>query len=115
MMATGISFIGLATILMAAGTGVYAAGDACNLTLVEPLGGGSGPLMPCGPHTAHTTGMALLIAGTVGLGLGIPLTAIGATEVPRFESGSARILNRTPPPYVSIALGLRDVGLTLHF
>ena len=119
MMATGIGFIGLGAILMATGTGIYAAGDSCKLEPIVPVGGGgtigTGPLLPCGPHTAHTTGLALLGTGVISLGIGIPLTALGADEVPRLEAGSARILNPPRQPYISLALGLRNVGVTLHF
>jgi hypothetical protein len=98
MMATGISFILLGATLMGFGTGVYATGDHC------------APPSPCGPMPASTTGMALLGAGLVGIGIGIPLTVLGASDVPRAEAGG-----RASSPRLAFSPGLRGGGLTLHF
>jgi hypothetical protein len=79
MMGTGIGMIGLGATLMAAGTAVYAGDNGCQ-----------GFNNSC--NNGHGTGMAVLMSGLIALGLGIPLTIYGATEVPRAESGSARVV-----------------------
>jgi hypothetical protein len=98
MMATGISFIGLAATLMAAGSAVYVNDNGCT----SP----NGLPMACGP--GRVTGMALLSSGLIALGLGIPLTIHGAAEVPRAEAGSVSLRLTVRPE-------LRGGGLTLQF
>jgi hypothetical protein len=76
MMGTGIGLVGLGALLMGVGTGVYLGDNGC-------LGSNNS----C--NAGHGTGMAVLSAGLIAAGLGIPLTIYGATDVPRAESGSA--------------------------
>jgi hypothetical protein len=127
MMITGIGLLGLGVALMGAGTGIYAHTETCTRgntidTPPTPSPGFSGESEGgCGPVTGHATGMALLIAGTLGVGLAIPLIALGASEVPRAEAGSlapshpgggAPVATATR---LTLALGLRGAGFALHF
>jgi hypothetical protein len=95
MMGTGIGMIGLGATLMSVGTAVYAGDNGCQ-GFNNTCNGG------------HGTGMALLISGLIALGLGIPLTIHGATEVPRAESGSARVVL---PLTIGVAPGGAAVSL----
>jgi hypothetical protein len=111
MMVTGISFITLGAALMAGGSGVYLSANHCD-------GNGTGVLNPdgtpqgCAVTSGQVTGMALLAAGLVGLGIGVPLTIFGAAEVPRVEAGRV-----TSPsvPRANLAFGLGSAAFALHF
>jgi hypothetical protein len=102
MMAIGITFIALGATLMAAGSGVYAADNNCTSA--------GGFMVPCG--SGQVTGTTLLVSGIIALGLGIPLTVHGASDVPRFESESVS-LRITLQPFA--AKGAGHAGLTLQF
>jgi hypothetical protein len=107
MMATGIVLIGVGATLMATGTGVYATDNGCT--------DANGNSVPCG--AGRVTGTALLSAGLIALGLGIPLTALGAAEVPRIESGSVS-LRLTLTPITPLRTGSSQppgAGLVLRF
>ena len=111
MMATGISLIGLGAVLMVVGTVVYADADHCT---TSTFGVGGVPVtttVTCGPAPGHTSGMALLAAGLVTAGIGIPLAVLGATEVPRAEAGG----RAAPSTRLALSLGARGAALTLRF
>jgi hypothetical protein len=44
------------------------------------------------------------------MGIGIPLTVLGAAEVPHAEAGG-----RPPSPRLAFSLGWQSAGLTLRF
>ena len=106
MMITGISLALLGATLMGFGTGVYGSASGECHTVVTP----DTSIQSCAPATGHATGMALLGAGLVTLGIGIPLTVLGAAEVPHAEAGA-----RAPAPRLAFSLGMQSAGLTLRF
>jgi hypothetical protein len=107
MMVTGIVLDVVGTVLMATGTAVWVKGNTCHNDF-QVVGPGGVTNARCGAMTGHATGMSLLASGTLGLGLGLPLTIYGGMGVPRAEAGSVT-------PRASVALGLRGAELTLHF
>jgi hypothetical protein len=120
MMVTGIVLVGAGSTAMAVGTGVYAAARACGAD-VPPVasrgfdGGFSDP--SCASRQGQMSGMAILIAGTIATGLGIPLWIAGASEVPWAESAKD---DRTPAsarlvPVITPAAAGHGVALTWHF
>ncbi len=113
MMITGLSLLGIGASLAATGTGIYAAGDPCITNQVRFEGSA---VSPCGARTSHITGTAILVSGVIALGIAIPLTALGASQVPRAEAAR---LDGEPAArarsFVSLSLGLRGGGIALHF
>ncbi len=107
MMITGLTLATLGVTLLGVGTGVYAAGNTCNAS-PGPAGPSGDQLFLCGAHTGLTTGMALMASGLIGMGLGLPLTFLGAAEVPRAEAGSVF-------PRATVAVGPSGVTVALHF
>src|SRR4051812_11135263 len=105
MMATGITLDSLGAILMATGTGLWVAGNHCHESFIGPPTL-SGNELRCGPMTGHAPGMALVLSGTIGLGVGLPLTIYGAADVPRAEAGAIS-------PRATVAFGARGVDFTL--
>jgi len=91
---------------MIVGSVVYANAGNCD------GGGGAGTMMLCGPLRGQVTGMALLASGLIGVGLGLPLTLLGAAYVPRAEAGSVASRGL---PRATVALGARGAVLTLPF
>jgi hypothetical protein len=109
MMVTGITFITLGAALMAGGSAVYLGANQCSGNgRTNPDGTPQG----CAVTSGQATGMALLAAGLVGLGIGLPLTIFGAADVPRLEAGKV-----TSPsfPRANLALGLGSAALAVHF
>jgi hypothetical protein len=109
MMATGITFVTLGAALMASGSAVYLGANQCSGNgMTNPDGSPQG----CSVSSGQATGMALLAAGLVGLGIGIPLTIFGSADVPRIEAGRV-----TSPsfPRANLALGLGSAAFALHF
>lgn len=98
MMVTGIGFITLAASLIAAGTGVYLNDDGCHGVNNACNGG-------------HATGMALMSSGLIALGLGLPLTIYGASEVPYLEAGST--VSRSRAPALRVTAGVTPTGASL--
>jgi hypothetical protein len=135
MMITGIGFLVVGASLFAAGLGVAASGAHCTPTPTPLANGGQANL--CGPMTGQQTGMAILASGLIGLGLGLPMTVLGASDVPRAESGArlsappalarlsappalARLsappaLAKLTAPRAVFALGLRGASFGLNF
>jgi hypothetical protein len=107
MMITGIGFVTLGASLLAAGSGIAVNGNQCN-----PMQNFTTGSTFCGAETQQGTGVALLAAGLIALGIGLPLTVLGAADVPRVQAGSV-----TAPavPRASVALGLRGAAFALHF
>jgi hypothetical protein len=89
MMVVGILLVGAGNAFMGVGTGMYASAGSC--TARSPEGADLG----CSTSANHTSGMAVLIAGTVFLGIGIPLWVMGETPVPRVEAASVPSLAPT--------------------
>jgi hypothetical protein len=88
MMITGIVLTGVSAVVMGVGTGVYASGGSCTFVATPTPDGGFGDAI-CQNTTQHATGMAILVAGTIGVGLGIPLWVAGASDVRRAEAARA--------------------------
>jgi hypothetical protein len=97
MMVTGIVLDVVGATMLASGTGVWVHGNSCHAEFVFSPNGQA--QQRCGPMTGHTVGMALMISGLIGLGLGLPLTVYGAAEVPRWEAAGS--LDR-PIPRASV-------------
>jgi hypothetical protein len=92
MMIMGIILVGVGNIVMGVGSAVYASAGSCG-DAITPDGSPSNTC-PTGP--GHTSGMAILIAGTLGTALGVPLWVLGATPVPRVEAASVPELRVGP-------------------
>jgi hypothetical protein len=107
MMITGISLATLGVTLLAAGTGIYAGGGTCADT-PGPIGSNGNALFLCGPQAGLTAGIALMASGLIGLGIGLPLTFLGAAEVPRAEAGS---VTGPASPRPTVALGFTGGAL----
>ena len=108
MMATGIVLITLGASLVAIGTGVALGGRGCN-AMSRPTAGG-GAVEVCGAITGPTTGLAVGSAGVITLGLGLPLTILGAMEVPPVEAARA-----SPPLRLSLLrVSMRPEGPSPH-
>lgn len=103
MMATGIVFVGLGVVFMGTGTAVYAVSPSCAFS------GGPTPLgegfvsSPCSRATQHGTGMAMLVAGTIGVALGIPLWVVGASDVPWAEAAGLHAPATPRPTWAAAA------------
>lgn len=109
MMATGIVLVGLGVVFMGTGTAVHAIKASCRTDVPLPSGGpGSSFPQRCSQESAHLTGLAILVAGSIGVALGIPLWAIGASDVPRAEAAE----NRARPTLVAVPGG---AGLAWRF
>ena len=111
MMVTGISLAALGTVLLATGTGIYVSGTACANT-PGPTDSNGNTVFLCGPQAGLTSGMALMASGLIGLGLGLPLTFLGAADVPRAEAGS---VTPTERPRATVAVSGLGAAFTLHF
>ena len=77
-MVTGILLVGIGATLMGTGTGVYASSGGCGTPPVVPEPEPRGINCPRG--TGRTTGMAIMVAGTIQLGAGRP--ALGHRRQP---------------------------------
>lgn len=117
MMATGIVLSGLSATMLAAGSAVYVAGSNCQSTFFGIDTGVRG--VPCGHGTGHTSGMAMLLAATIGAAIGIPLWVLGGTQVPYREASGAN--DRAAPSWARLVPGVaptaasRGVELTWRF
>jgi len=114
MMVTGIVLVSVGATTMAVGSSAYAAASGCN-DQIPNLEGDFG--QSCSSRTGHATGMAILLAGSIAAGLGIPLWIVGATDVPWAESAAnERVPARLGlvPAITPVAAG-RGVALTWQF
>jgi hypothetical protein len=123
MMITGITLVAVGVTLLGAGTGVYANGSTCAGT-AGPTGPNGNQLFLCGPQAGLTSGLALMASGVIGLGIGLPLTFLGAAEVPRAEAGQAggtpqttgqAGAPQTQTPRATVALGATGATFVLRF
>jgi hypothetical protein len=116
MMATGIAIAGLSTAMFAVGTAVYLGGNSCQSS---PLVGFNTRGASCSHGAGHTSGMAMLLASTIGVAIGVPLWVLGGTQIPYREASGAN--DRAAPswarlvPAVSPAAASRGVELTWRF
>ncbi len=111
MMITGISLTSLGLALAIAGAAVAANGSHCGKSQVQLSDGSTTTL--CGPMAGASSGMAVLSAGLIGIGIGLPLTVLGAAEVPRVEASGG---SRAPStPRAVVGLGLRGARFALTF
>jgi len=111
MMVTGIVLSTLGVTLLATGTGVYATGGNCANTPGPSTSGSS--VFLCGAQTGLTSGMALMASGLIGMGIGLPLTFLGAADVPRAEAGSLGA--PAAPPRATFAVGASGATLAIQF
>jgi hypothetical protein len=107
MMLTGIGLLVVGSTMMIAGAVVGANAEPCDPTTVTLASGAQSTV--CGPMAGRTTGTIIVTAGLIELGVGIPLTVLGASEVPRVEAGGLRA------PRATIELGLRHAAFALKF
>jgi hypothetical protein len=109
MMLTGIGFVVLGASMMIAGAVVGVDAEHCSPQTVTLPDGAQRNL--CGAMAGRTTGTVIVTAGIVGLGLGIPLVVLGASDAPRVEAAQAgpRV------PRATIELGLRHAAFALRF
>ena len=82
MMIGGIVLLGVGGLSLITGLAVYAAGSVGSYNCSSQWGNGSGFCGWKADTGTETAGVALMIAGVAGLGVGIPLTVIGAKKVP---------------------------------
>jgi hypothetical protein len=103
MMATGIVFVGLGAVFMGTGTGIYASRASCDNTPIL-TGDGSTFTRDCPQSGPHTGGMAMLLAGSIGVALGLPLWILGGSDVPWAEA--ARLHTPSRPAWAAAAPAL---------
>lgn len=107
MMATGIVLVSLGAVFMSTGTAIYAVKPSCNNN-TPFLGPGPGTSFtpPCPQGSAHLSGMAILLAGSIGVALGIPLWALGASDVPWAEAAGLHAPASARPTWAAAAPAL---------
>ncbi|MFT3771893.1 MAG: hypothetical protein QM820_41320 [Minicystis sp.] len=107
MMVTGIVIASVGAVGMASGTAVFATSGRCfgGDFPTSPEFGSSGQL--CSHGGGRTSGMALLLAGTIAATMGVTLWVLGATHVPWAES-SARD-ERARPQWARLVPGITPV------
>jgi hypothetical protein len=119
MMATGIVLVGLGAVFMGTGTGIYAAKASCGDTVIF-TGNGNSFLSDC-PQGAHQLGgMAVLVAGSIGVALGVPLWILGGADVPWAEAAQVHAPARpawtaAAPALVGAPGTLAGAGLAWRF
>lgn len=119
MMIMGIVLSGLSATVLGVGMGVYVNGNSCRSDapiLRDDFFGGS-----CSGHAAHTTGMAMLLSGTIGAAIGVSMWVVGGTHVPWLDVAGQG--HRAPPRWLALVPSVspsvvdrsRGVGLTWQF
>lgn len=120
MMIAGILLTSVGLVGMGTGTGVFAAAGSCDrspmlLSEGDSFGGG----FTCGTHAQRTTGMSVLLASAITVGLGVPLWILGASDVPWQEGATLRGPLPSRPTWAQlvpgIAPGPRGVSLAWRF
>ena len=87
MMVTGIVITGVGAGFMAVATAIYATKGSCT-DVVHPTAEGSDFESGCSSVGHHEGGLAMLIAATIGVAVGLPLWILGGSDVPWVEAAS---------------------------
>ncbi|APR78151.1 Hypothetical protein A7982_03498 [Minicystis rosea] len=120
MLITGILLTSLSATAMGLGTAVFATSGRCNDDGDFPVSpGGRTVGTVCSTGSGHTVGMAFLMAGTIGVAIGLPLWILGGTHVPWAESSASSERGRPASarlvPTLAPATTGHGVNLTWRF
>ena len=96
MMVGGIVLLGVGALSLVTGLAVYAAGSLGSYECTAGWGSGGGYCGYKESSSEKTAGAALMIVGVAGIGVGIPLTVIGAKKVPVDPQTGEQALTTTP-------------------
>ena len=120
MMIAGILLTSVGLVGMGTGTGVFAAAGSCDqLQFLRAEGDSFGGGFTCATHAQRTTGMSVLLASAITVGLGVPLWILGASDVPWQEGATLRGPLPSRPAWAQLVPGIapepRGVSLAWRF